>query len=518
MLARAVAHRREIGVRLALGASRARLIRQLLTEGLLIAGLAGIAGLAIAAVTLRAGLVALFSTLPPTMAVLFRVVPMHFDSRVFLFALAVAAATTLVFALAPALQASRVSLGDAVRGQRSGTVSGSRLRNALVVGQVAVSIVLVVAALTLARNFAALAATDPGYRTQGVYSVNIRGGEPGLVAKLAEALAADSRVAEVAVTGGNPLFIRSRAVVASAGTRRAAAGTRYTFVSPEYFSILAMPIVRGRAFRADEARSSAHVAIVSETTARAFWPGTNPIGQTITIERAQGRPVDELPGYPHVTVVGTTIDVVSGLLVDGPDAGHIYLPTHAADPHAIAVLLRPRDEGPRGPDAFQSGLQEIFRRVSSAPEVFEAVPLDDMQRVQIYPLRAAAWIGLLLGAIALILSVSGLYGVLTYTMNQRTREIGIRMALGATAWAVVGLVMRQSAWLAGAGALIGLLVAFSAMKALSAAIQLHRVSLLDVVPFAGALALVLAATALAALQPARRATRVDPAETLRAEA
>jgi predicted permease len=515
MLARAIARRREIGVRLALGASRGRVVRQLLTEGLLIAVLAGVAGLALAAWALRAGLVALFSTLPPSMASLLRVVPMDFDARVFLFALGVAAATTLVFALLPALQASRLSLTDALRGQRSGTVAGSRLRSALVMGQVAVSLVLVVGALTLARNFTALAATDLGYRTEGVYSVNVRGEQTGLVPRLAEALAADSRIAEVAVTGGNPLFIRSRAVAASAGGGTAPAGTRYTFVSPEYFSILRMPIVRGRAFRPDESRASARVAIVSEATGRAFWPGANPVGQIITIERPEGRPVDELPGYAEVIVVGTTRDVVSGMLFDGRDAGHIYLPTHPADPHAIAVLVRPRAEGAIGPD---SALQQIFRRVSSTPEVFEAVPLDDMRRVQIYPLRAAAWIGLLLGAIALVLSVSGLYGVLTYTMNQRTREIGIRMALGATAGAVVALVMRQSARLAGAGAIAGLVFSFGAMKALSAAIQLQSVSLLQVVPFAGGVTLVLAATAAAAFQPARRATRVDPAETLRAEA
>ena len=163
-------------------------------------------------------------------------------------------------------------------------------------------------------------------------------------------------------------------------------------------------------------------------------------------------------------------------------------------------------------------LQEIFRRAGPDPEVFEALPLEEMRITQMYPLRAAAWIGSLLGAIALLLSVSGLYGVLSYTLNQRTREIGIRMALGASAGAVVRLVMRQSARLAGVGAIIGLLIAFSAMKALSAAIQLQSVSLLNVVPFAAGLALVLAATAVAAFQPARRATRVDPAETLRAEA
>jgi predicted permease len=514
MLARAIARRREIAVRLALGASRGRIVRQLVTEGLLIAVLAGAAGLALAAWTLRAGIAALFSTLPPPVAALFRVAPLSFDGRVFLFALGVAAATTLVFALLPSLQASRLSLTDALHGQRHGTASGSRLRSALVVGQVAVSLVLVVVALTLASNFSALGAIDLGYQTRGVYSVNIRGGQTGLVPQLAEALASDPRIADVAVTGGNPLFVRSRAVAASAGAGGAATGTRYTFVSPEYFSILGMPILRGRGFRPDEARASARVAIVSEATARRFWPAADPIGQAIRIERPEGRPVDELPGYSEVTVIGTTRDVVSGMMFDGRDAGHIYLPTHAADPHAIAVLVRPRPATTLGPEV----LQEIFRRIGPDPEVFEALPLEDMRITQMYPLRAAAWIGSLLGAIALLLSVSGLYGVLSYTLNQRTREIGIRMALGASAGAVVRLVMRQSARLAGVGAIIGLLIAFSAMKALSAAIQLQTVSLLNLVPFAAGLAVVLAATAIAAFQPARRATRVDPAETLRADA
>ncbi len=514
MLARAIARHREIAVRLALGASRGRIVRQLLAEGLLIAVLAGAAGLALAAWTLRAGIAALFSTLPPSVAALFKVIPLDFDARVFLFALGVAAATTLVFALLPALQASRLSLTDALHGQRHGTAAGSRLRSALVVGQVAVSLVLVVVALTLARNFSALGAIDLGYQTRGVYSVNIRGGQTGLVPKLAEVLGADPRIGEVAVTGGNPLFVRSRAVAASAGAGGAATGTRYTFVSPEYFSILGMPILRGRGFRPDEARASAPVAIVSDATARRFWPGGDPVGQSIRIERPEGRPVDELPGYTEVTVVGTTRDVVSGMMFDGRDAGHIYLPAHAADPHALAVLVRPRASTTLGPDV----LQEILRRAGPDPEVFEALPLEDMRITQMYPLRAAAWIGSLLGAIALLLSVSGLYGVLSYTLNQRTREIGIRMALGASAGAVVRLVMRQSARLAGVGAIIGFLIAFSAMKALSAAIQLQNVSLLNVVPFAAGLALVLAATAVAAFQPARRATRVDPAETLRADA
>ena len=515
MLARAVARHREIAVRLSLGASRSRIVRQLLTEGLLIAIIAGGTALALASWTLRAGLVLLMGTLPPSFAAIMRVVPMTFDYRVFAFALGVAALATLGFALLPALQASRQPLTDALRGQRSGTRSSSRLRSALVVAQVAVSTLLVVGALILSRNFASIGAIDLGYATEGVYSVNIRGEEAGAVSRAAQALTADPRLAEVAVTSWNPLFIQRVSIAAGPASGSTTAPTRYTFVSPEYFTLLRIPIARGRAFREDEARSDAQVAIVSAATAQAFWPGADPIGQQIRIAKPEGqRRIDELPGYSEVIVVGTVKDVVSGFIVEGRDAGHIYLPTNSASPHAGALMLRPRAASDFRPDM----LRETFRRLGYEPETFEVLPMTDMRNTQMYPLRAGAWIGGLLGAVALVLSISGLYGVLSYMLSQRTREIGIRMALGATATAVVSLVVRQSVRLAGVGAAIGLVIAAIAMKVLSSVITLKEVSLLDVAPFVVAAAIALGATALAAWQPARRATRVDPSETLRAEA
>ena len=513
MLARAVSRHREIAVRLSLGATRARVVRQLLTEGLLIAVISGAVALTFAAWLLRAGVVALFRSLPPSLAALVRVAPLSFDYRVFLFALAAAAATTLVFALVPALHASRQRLTDALHGQRSGTRSAARLRGALVVAQVAVSLVLVVTALTLARNFTALAALDLGYQPRGVYSINIRGEQTALLGPLTDVLTADPRIAELAVTGGNPLFIQSRnaAVLPRSSS---SVHARYTFVSSEYFAILRMPVLRGRLFTSEESRAAAPVTVISEATARAFWPNANPIGQTITIERANGRPVEEIPGYTDVTVVGVVPDVVSGFIVDGKDTNHIYLPTHPRHSQASALLIRPRSASELRADA----LAELFRRTGVDSENFETVPLDEMRDAQMYPIRAAAWIGGMLGMLALVLSISGLYGVLSYTLSQRTREIGIRMALGATAGAVVSLVMRQSVRLAGVGAIVGLTVSFAALKFLSSLVRLKEISLLNAAPFAVAVLLVLIAAALAAYQPARRATRVDPAETLRAEA
>ena len=511
MLARALTRRREIAVRLSLGASRGRIIRQLFTEGLLIAGLAGVAGVILAGWLVKGGTAAIWSAVPPSVAGLLRLAPMGIDHRVFLFAFGLAALAPLLFALAPAVQVSRVALMDALRDQ--GALRGGRLRSVLVGSQVMMSTILVILAVTLARNGSSVGAIDLGYETRGVVSINIRGKDAALLPKLAGVFANDPRVAEVAVTGGNPLFIRSRDVAASPSDERAMRGTRYTFVSPAYFSLLQLPIERGRGFSDAEAASAARVAIVSAATAQRFWPGMDPIGRTIRIESPDGRPVEELPGYPSVTVVGVTRDVVSGLIVDGVDQGHIYLPAGPADPHVFALLVR----GRTGSDLRPEALDELFRRVALDPQIFEALPFAEMRDVQMFPLRAASWVGGLLGVTALILSVTGLYGVLTYTMGQRTREVGIRMALGATASSVVGLVIRQAMRLAGGGASIGLGIAFAAMWLLSSVIRLRTVSVLDGAAFAAGIAVIVAASALAAYQPARRATRVDPAQALRTD-
>jgi predicted permease len=514
MLARAIARHREMAVRLSIGASRGRIVRQLLTEGLLIAALAGAAGLALAAWGLRAAALALFSTLPPSVAPLLRLRPMTFDYRVFLFALGASAAATLLFALLPALQASRIPLIDALRGQGGAVRRGSRLRNALVAGQVAVALALVITAVTLARNGAAVGRLNLGFDPAGVMSVNVRGEQDELARPLTAGLLADPRVASVAVTSGNPLFNQVRHVAAAPAHSSAGNSTALTFVSPEFFPMLRIPITRGRGFRPDEAQSAAPVAIVSTATANAFWPGGDPIGRTIRIERPQGRPVDELPEYSEVTVIGTAGDIVTGMLVMGRDAGHIYLPMTPANPHATAILVRGRTDRELGADA----MQEIFRRVVPDPQVFEALPLGELRDLQMYPLLAAGWVGSLLGAVALVLSVTGLYGVLTYAISQRRKEIGIRMALGATAGAVVRLVLTQSTRLAGIGALIGTAGTFAVLTMLNTAIHLGAISLVDIRAFGAGLALVFTATVVAACQPARSATRVDPSETLRADA
>jgi predicted permease len=512
MLARANARHREIGVRLSLGASRSRVVRQLLTEGLMIAGLAGLTGLALGAVLLRAGLTAFIAMLPPSVGAMIRVVPLDFDSRVFLFSLVASGIATLMFALLPALQATRVSLTHALRGQLGGGLRASTLRNLLVTSQITVSLVVLIAAATLVRNGMALSEMDLGLSTEGIISVKQDARGASLVSRTAAVLAGDARVESVAVTNVNPLFEQSRHTLVTPAGAGSSVATRYTFVSPEYFPLLHIPIVRGREFRADEAASEARVAIVSAATARDFWPGVDPIGRTIRIERSEAGEARE-PGYGDVLVVGVAKDVVSGFVYDGEDRTHVYLPTSPSGAHASALLVRGRL-----PAEFRREiLPGLLRTVHPDPFAFETLPLTEVFALQMFPLRVAAWIGALLGGIAIALSISGLYGVLTYMLGQRTREIGIRMALGATSARVVRLVIRQCARLAAAGVVLGVGLAFVALKLFSSAIDMRNVSVVDAGAFAAAVAVVLAASAGAAYLPARRATRIEPSQALRAD-
>jgi predicted permease len=512
MLARAVARQREIAVRLSLGASRGRIVRQLMTEAVLISLAAAGVALAFTVAGLRVATTIFFATLPPSLAAILRTAPLAIDRRVFVFALAAAAVSTLAFALIPALQASRPSLVGALGAHGGGGRRGSRLRATLVAGQVAISLLLVVPALTLARNGVTIQRAEIGFEIRDVLSVHVREGDRvEMVERLARVMEAEPRVASIGVSNGNPLFGPPRPVVLESHGARIA--TPFTFVSPAYFDTLRMPILHGRAFRADEGQSEARVAIVSAATARAFWPGENPIGKTVRVASSNTRPEDDFAGYSEVTIVGTAGDVISGLIVDGPEAGHIYLPTGAGNRHATALIARPRAARDFAPEP----LQQVLARAAADPQVFETLPLEEVRTLQVYPFMAASYVGSALGAIALVLSVAGLFGVLTYTLAQRSREIGIRMALGATAGAVVRMVLTQTASLAGFGAIAGLAGAFVLLQILGTTVRLKAVSLVDGAAFAAGLAVVAVAAGVAAYHPARRAARVDPAQTLRAD-
>jgi predicted permease len=514
MLARALGRQREIGVRLSVGASRGRIVRQLLTEAVIVSAIAGITGLTLAKAILDVGPWLLFSTLPPSVAELIKVVPLGIDWRVFVFTLIVASVATIGSALVPALRGTRLQLTHALRGEMGPRLRSGRLRNILVMGQVAISLILLIAAATLARNGASVAATDLGFDTRHVYSINQRGDDSGLLRSAAQALVTDPRVEELAMTSSNPLFGALNNVGMTSADGGVTIDTPYMFASPEYFSLLRIPIRRGRTFTPIEAQSEARVAIISARAAALFWPGADPIGRVLRIAPTAGDQADALAGYSEVTVVGVAKDAVTGMIYSGTDASLVYMPTAPGGPHAGAMLVRGRETSAQQLD----GLRRTLERVHMNRTTFEVLPLAEMKDILLYPLRVASWIGALLGVVAVSLCVSGLYGLLMYVLGQRTREIGIRMALGATAAGVVRLMMRQSARVIAIGAAIGLTLAFSALKLLSAAVSLPNVSVLDGWAFVVAIALIIAAAAFATFFPARRAASVEPSQALRADA
>jgi hypothetical protein len=298
------------------------------------------------------------------------------------------------------------------------------------------------------------------------------------------------------------------------------------FVSPEYFSTVSVPIVRGRPFSADEGRAEAKVGIVSASAARSLWPNEEPIGKTIQVwiapeprpdlsrHRELASTADVVRQSETVTVIGIAGDVVSGLVYEGRDRSHLYLPTSAGAQHAKALLVRPRSIQDLRPESLQALLQTIHPN----PLAFDAMTLDDALALQRLPLMVASWIGLVLSGVALLLSVSGLYGVVTHSVSQRTREIGIRMALGATSAAVVRMLMAQSGRLVAVGGGTGLVFSVGLLSILrTLLVKLDNVYLLDVAAVTASTLLIGAAAAIATYYPARRAAYIEPSVTLRSE-
>jgi hypothetical protein len=366
----------------------------------------------------------------------------------------------------------------------------------------------------LARNGLSVAGTDLGFDTRNIYSIQQRGHDAEFFRAAARTLAADPQVEGLAITSTNPLGGALGDIGMTAPDGGTTIQTSYVFASPEYFSLLQIPILRGRTFTPSEAQSEARVAIVSARTAAQFWPGVDPIGRVLRIAPTAADQADALAGYSELVVVGIARDAVIGMLYSGIDASLVYLPTAANGAHAEKILARGREARAQQLE----GLRRTLERVHVNRTAFEVLPLAEVKEILLYPLRVASWIGALLGVVAVSLCVSGLYGLLMYVLGQRTREIGIRMALGATSARVVRLMMSQSARVIGIGAAIGLTLTYTALKLLNTAVALRNVSLLDGWAFLAGIALLGAAAVLATFFPARRAARVDPSHALRSDA
>ncbi len=505
MLARAMARQREIGIRLSLGAARRRLIRQLLTESILLALPAGLAGFIASQAIIQLGVGVMFATLPADMAEFVTTVPLPPDARVFAFMLIAALVSAVVFGLAPAIQVTRCDVMLAARGEFTSDIRPVRLRNALVIVQITVCVVLLICSGVLLRGADAMRHFDIGFKTHGVIAMEI---VEKFRSRIVDRLSSEPVVQAIAAAGSTPLNGMLPAVSISAGEGQQALRAWYNHVSPEYFRLLGIVILRGRNFTFEEAISGAPVAIISEATARRLWPNRDAVGHEIHIQHdAQTNWQERLPKYQAVRVVGVARDIVSCCIPYGRDPALIYFPV-TPDTANNSLLIRVNGDAEtvrRKMDA------ELSARVPGGVEAIH--PLDQYLAGGIYPFRAASWISSSLGVLALLLTLSGIYGVLSYLITQRTKEIGIRIALGATTGAVARLVLKQSMRLAAVGIGLGTVLSLAASRLLAAHIVFMNT--FDTLAYGGSMILVTAASLAATYFPTRRAARIDPITTLR---
>lgn len=509
LLARGVARMREIGIRLSLGASRRRIVRQLMTEALLLALAAAAGGYLISRLALRVIVNWAVATLPtdlgnPNIAL---AVPAA-DWRVAAFLLAAATAATMFFALLPALRATRIDPVRTLRGQLVKDARPGRSRNGLIGIQVFASALLLICAAIFLRSAAASARFDPGFRTAD--TVTIDGVNEAKRRALLDAIVSSPAVSASAALQPTMMGWPYPALATTDAARTPVA---YRLASPEYFDVFEIRVVRGRTFTAAERDGQHPVAIVSESVARELWPTGVALGQTVRLDHDPevGAVPDGQPSSRVVTVVGVAKDVAGFRIMDIRATG-VYLPTHVNAPGTTVAARLAGD-----PDLAQRTL--VDRLTVIDPNMGMVVGLRSLARMETILLDGAFRISVALGGLALLLTVSGLFSVLSYLVEQRTREIGVRMALGASARSVTRLVLAQSARPVGYGLLAGAALAGALATALlvmpAGELLSQVVHVTDPVAYAGSLALITAACLMAAWVPARRAARLDPMRTLR---
>ncbi len=511
LLARAVARQREIGIRLSLGASRRRIIRQLLTESWLLALAAAVGGYLVSRATLEGAVYWAKRVTPVDLGDININVPAA-DWRVAVFLVIAAIAATAFFALMPALHATRIEPVRTLRGELVKDARPGRARNALIGIQVFASALLLICAAIFLRSANASSRFDPGLRTADTVMIEIIN-EPKRAAML-QAIASESTITAHGVVRPG-ILARPLDAFAEVGASRTP--VTFKFVSPEYFDVFGIPILRGRSFTAAERDGDHPVVIVSESMARALWPNSNGVGETFRLEpdlNAESQPRDAPPMPARlVSVVGVSREVTGFRFSDVKDAG-IFLPTHVNTAKTLVVARVSGD-----PDLARRTLVDHLTRID--PNMGMIVTMRTVARLEVFFLQIAFWVSLVLGGLALLLTVSGLFSVLSYLVAQRTKEIGVRMALGASSQKVTRLMLAQTTrpviygLLAGGGFATSLATILIASPAGATISQIVHVT--DPVAYAASLLVVVAACLLAVWIPATRAARVDPMRTLRQE-
>jgi predicted permease len=524
LLARSTLRRKEIGIRLALGASRGRLIRQMLTESILLSLMGGTAGLLF---SIWAGKL-LWLVIAPLMQGIFwsdatLAIPTGPDARVFGYTVFLSLLSGVIFGLSPALQSSKPDLTTALKEESNRRLSRSRLRGFLMGGQVAVSMLFLICAGLLVRGLLRSQSVDPGFDTRSAFTVWCDLGPDEAKARtlqrqIVERLENLRQIKGVTVGERFPFMGTWTPPImpeGSAGSSNGAVSrTLANHVSPSYFDTLGIPILRGRTFTRQEGETGAHVGIISESGARRLWPGEDPLGRRAKLDTRFTGEFDA-----EFEVIGVAKDIRSANL-SRVDPSFVYLPVTPAQSNGILVRIR----GSRR-DAVASVRTAIEGVDKDLLPGFSMTSLEeDPVRIQKLIMQTTTTFAAVLACLALALASVGIYGVMSYLVTQRTGEIGIRMALGADARNVLTSVLLSGLRPVFIGAVLGLVGAASLSVVLHATLVfpgsvdvLFGVSMLDPLTFIGLTVFVACVAAIASAIPARRATSVDPVIALRYE-
>jgi putative ABC transport system permease protein len=515
MLARATARQREVAVRAALGAGRWRIVRQLLSESVLVSLAAGIIGVFIAVW----GLELVRNAFPPEDQVPYYVV-LTTDWRVVTYTMSVAALTGLIFGLAPAVQASSASLvaslKDGARGAGAGARS-SRLRGALVVGEVALSLVLLVGASLFVRSFMELQRFDGGVDAKRL--MTMRFFMPG--ARYASGLSKQQRVEEIvrrveaipgveSATASNfiPIDGGGSAATIEVEGRSVRPGLEptivYAGVTADFLETVGSPLLEGRSFSEREASDSSGTAVIDQRMARQLWPDESALGRRFRFVADSSR--------HWITVIGVARDLAQDELLFARPDPMAYLPYGYLPTRNTGIVIRVADGDPA---RITAAARAAIRSTDPGLPIFQVFTMETVRRLSFWESGLFGWMFSIFGAIALFLAAVGVYGVIAYGVTQRTHEIGVRVALGARGTDVMRLVVGRGVALTTIGVAIGVVGAAAITRVASS--LLFNVSPTDPLSFIGVSTFLVGVSALASYVPARRATRVDPLEALRHE-
>ncbi len=520
LLARASGRQREMALRMALGAGRFRMVRQMLTEALVLSFISGVAGVLAAKLTLSFILRFVPASVP-------RLAEVGVDRTVLLFALLISIFTGITFGLAPAFQAMKADMTAATRegAQGSGySAKTFRLRSLLIVSELALAVVLMVGAGLLLRTFWGLLQENPGFNPSRVITASFYLPVPNdpkmdvyadfskrtsffrdVIRRVAAIPGIDRAAMTSDLPGARPTTTAALVIEVRAADSSQGLTAEVIRVSPDYFMLMQSPLIRGRFFLESDETGKQDVAIIDETTARRYWSGIDPVGRRL---RLGGN-----PSLPWVTVVGIVKDMKQdGLDTDG--VPHIFGPIYQqSGSRARAKSVVARTSMPAL--LLESQIRKEIQAVDPGLPVFNVRSMTDVMDVSIAPRRFSAELVGVFAAVAMLLSSIGIYGLLAYMVGQRSREIGIRVALGAQRSDILKLILGKGLLLVGAGILVGLVLAAAAAPTI--ATLLYGVHPFDVSVFVTAPLVLLIVAFLATYIPARRATRVDPLIALRYE-